>query len=624
MIKNLFKCNLRTRHDEFLNLRRTLLKEYMKMKKALVQLAFIIFAVISVFISTSTTIYAACSWSGNTGTVASPYAAADVSACVTDASGKTGAVTIQIPNSTPTHTATITVNMSAWTTPTSLTIRGQNDCTVDGSGIPTSCGTSIANLVISYTGKEGIAFRVAHLKVTGTSGIKIYGNGKSWRYDHIIFDTVTGAYSNRIIWVDRITAGNVTYGLIDHCYFLDPVGSIPVHYQPGVDGGNLEWMSDLGLGTVDAIYIEDNKFYKTTGNLFMTDSNGGGKFVFRYNTIHNGCNMAHDAIVGGCRGVRKWEVYNNTFTYDGGSGSNPVHAGRGGTGVFFNNTITETHPGSDISSQYVQLTIYRTYQTDGDPWDTLCSHTSGSAKLNTQTTYPVNCSSGVDCIAKDGTSDGTGATPDGYPCRDQPGASGNNPQVGGGQPFLFWNNTRNGGPIVVSVPATSTDYIKAGRDYCLSDTTMPTTCNGISTNYTPYTYPHPLRCATTPYPDEPLCPPPTISVSSGSANTGGGGGCFIATAIYGSNLDPHINVLRDFRDRHLLTNSLGQVFVSCYYRYSPPIAAYIEKHETLKTAARWALAPVIYSIKYPYVFAVVILILPVGIAVIYRKRKGRK
>ncbi|HBB16503.1 MAG: hypothetical protein A3J94_14595 [Syntrophus sp. RIFOXYC2_FULL_54_9] len=113
-------------------------------------------------------------------------------------------------------------------------------------------------------------------------------------------------------------------------------------------------------------------------------------------------------------------------------------------------------------------------------------------------------------------------------------------------------------------------------------------------------------------------PPTTTTIPP--TNGGGGGGCFIATAAFGSNLDPHVKVLRDFRDRYLLTNSPGQAFVSYYYRHSPPIAHVIRKNESLKSAARWALVPVVYSVQYPYVLAL-LLTVPAGIGLAYRRRK---
>jgi hypothetical protein len=74
---------------------------------------------------------------------------------------------------------------------------------------------------------------------------------------------------------------------------------------------------------------------------------------------------------------------------------------------------------------------------------------------------------------------------------------------------------------------------------------------------------------------------------------GGGGGCFIATAAYGSYMEPHVKALRDFRDRVLLTNTIGRSFVKLYYTYSPSVANFIAKHTSLRRVARWTLLPLV-------------------------------
>ncbi len=64
------------------------------------------------------------------------------------------------------------------------------------------------------------------------------------------------------------------------------------------------------------------------------------------------------------------------------------------------------------------------------------------------------------------------------------------------------------------------------------------------------------------------------------------GGCFIATAAYGTDAAKQLDLLREFRDTVLLPNSLGARFLSLYYRTSPPIANSIARHDLLRTAVR--------------------------------------
>jgi hypothetical protein len=78
----------------------------------------------------------------------------------------------------------------------------------------------------------------------------------------------------------------------------------------------------------------------------------------------------------------------------------------------------------------------------------------------------------------------------------------------------------------------------------------------------------------------------------GSGSSSGSGSCFIATAAFGSEMERHVVVLRNFRDRVLLANTIGRKFVSLYYRFSPPIADYLRDHAVPRAAVKQALIPV--------------------------------
>ena len=98
-------------------------------------------------------------------------------------------------------------------------------------------------------------------------------------------------------------------------------------------------------------------------------------------------------------------------------------------------------------------------------------------------------------------------------------------------------------------------------------------------------------------------------------------GCFIATAAYGSYFENHVKILREFRDKVLLTNELGKRFVKLYYTYSPAIATNIAQNEYAKMGIRVVLTPVVYLIKYP-LYSLILLLL--GIALLINMQLKRK
>jgi len=79
------------------------------------------------------------------------------------------------------------------------------------------------------------------------------------------------------------------------------------------------------------------------------------------------------------------------------------------------------------------------------------------------------------------------------------------------------------------------------------------------------------------------------------------GGCLIATATYGSELSPQVQMLREIRDNSLLQTQSGQSFMqgfnSFYYSFSPTIADYERQNPVFKEAVKVTITPLILSLS---------------------------
>jgi hypothetical protein len=104
---------------------------------------------------------------------------------------------------------------------------------------------------------------------------------------------------------------------------------------------------------------------------------------------------------------------------------------------------------------------------------------------------------------------------------------------------------------------------------------------------------------------------------------GGGGGCFIATAAYGSHLAPEVQILRQFRDDYLMTNSAGRWLVRVYCTYSPPVARAVAASPFLAFIVRLLLAPIVYGLKYPWLLLFALALVVSITAGLRRPKRGK-
>lgn len=279
-------------------------------------------------------------------------------------------------------------------------------------------------------------------------------------------------------WYARALQISTVYGVIDHCTIGTPQNSNGQFSRLYGDGSN-SWTRTNDFGTENAIYIEDNTLSADNSNFSaLMDAINGARVVVRNNTLTNYSIMTHGYHdeTASSRGPMLIEFYGNTVDVTDGQ-YHALARIRGGTGVFYNNTVKETR-GHFASSSYrgISFLYYGLCPKNDLP--------SGG------------CATGLDNQGPRCTS---------YPCLDQPGRGSNQTL----SPLYFWGNTLNG-------EAWPDDFVNAATSGCsdctncstkpssTDDCSMLTDCNqcfvrngrewidSVMVDYTPLVYPHPL------------------------------------------------------------------------------------------------------------------------------------
>ena len=80
-----------------------------------------------------------------------------------------------------------------------------------------------------------------------------------------------------------------------------------------------------------------------------------------------------------------------------------------------------------------------------------------------------------------------------------------------------------------------------------------------------------------------------------------GGGCLIATATYGSEMAPQVQLLREIRDNQLMGSSSGSSFMAgfnqLYYLFSPTIADMERENPVFKEMVKIAITPMLSTLS---------------------------
>ena len=459
--------------------------------------------------------------------------------------------TVAIPAGTCTWTTSV-----SWTAPANVILQGAGSQSMTGGGDITVIIDNVSHspsdnpTLQVTTGTSSTTFRMSGItfESNGSSSasyggsVRIFGNSALVRVDHSHLDLTADG--------KQMTVSGCVYGVMDHSIVDLSAGSTNngIFLDQGSCGGdslgvgNGQWNEATTLGSANYFYFENDIFNGGTQGSsevvpFVNDCSGGGRFVFRYNTINGLTVQGHGTGHSNNppdRGCRAYEIYGNTFT--GGSVAWPVFNAfynTGGTGVIWGNTATgyyqyfiTGHINRASDSTYTQSAppngwgYCSSSSIGGVPgpsnWDHNTSGQNGYACLDQigrgagdllQGLFPNVCdASSLDCT--NGIYTGRWPNQALEPVYEWSDTWNTVP----GWPSSFWNEydaqaqqNRDyylnnagfngtagvGSGLLAARPSTCTPYVA----YWATDTNTLYQCSARNTwtaHYTPYTYPHPL------------------------------------------------------------------------------------------------------------------------------------
>jgi hypothetical protein len=228
--------------------------------------------------------------------------------------------------------------------------------------------------MLEFTVSSPNTFRLSDLTIRGSAPdpyicqpghLKLSGTSKAFRIDHVQFENQQTV---------GIRTWGELWGVIDHNVFQanGKQGIIVDHGGwAGQLNGDGSWAAPSNFGSQEFVFIEDNTFNDPNPvGKGAIDVFGGGRVVFRHNTASFLASHGTEST-GRRRGIRAFEIYDNTFTATQNSQYTAIFI-RGGTGVIHDNTFVATSPNS-----YSSIATFENDRTKDSfsPWG-VCDGTS--------------------------------------------------------------------------------------------------------------------------------------------------------------------------------------------------------------------------------------------------------